>query len=105
LPQGARPIQHSDRASQYCFHACTGLLKKHQIPISMTQENHCYENAMAERVNGILKHEYGVKKTYPSRKIAQIASRQVICLYNTDRPNMSLGMKTPSEVHHGDRLW
>ncbi|NOY22812.1 MAG: IS3 family transposase [Acidobacteria bacterium] len=105
LPQGAHPIHHSDRGSQYCSHAYTGLLKNHQIQISMTEENHCYENAMAERLNGILKYEYGLKETYPSRKIARIACRQAIRLYCTDRPHMSLGMKTPHEVHYGVGLW
>ncbi len=105
LPPGAHPIHHSDRGSQYCSHAYTGLLKNNQIRISMTEENHCYENAIAERLNGILKHEYGLKRTLPSRKIARIACAQAIRLYCTDRPHMSLGMKTPYEVHHGAGLW
>ena len=105
LPSGAHPIHHSDRGSQYCSHAYTGLLKNHQIRISMTEENHCYENAMAERLNGILKHEYRLKESYPSRKIARTACTQAVRLYCTDRPHMSLGMKTPHEVHHGSGLW
>jgi len=105
LPPDAHPIHHSDRGSQYCSHAYTKLLKSHQIQISMTEENHCYENAIAERLNGILKQEYGLKRTLPSRKIARIACAQAIRLYCTDRPHMSLGMKTPYEVHHGDELW
>jgi len=105
LPYGAHPIHHSDRGSQYCSHAYTGFLKNHQIRISMTEENHCYENAMAERLNGILKHEYRLKESYPSRKIARTACVQAVCLYCTDRPHMSLGMKTPHEVHHGSGLW
>jgi len=105
LPYGAHPIHHSDRGSQYCSHAYIGLLKNHQIRISMTEENHCYENAMAERLNGILKHEYRLKEAYPSRKIARTACAQAVRLYCTDRPHMSLGMKTPHEVHHGSELW
>ena len=105
LPPDAHPIHHSDRGSQYCSHAYTGLLRHHQIEISMTEENHCYENAMAERLNGILKHEYGLKRTYPSIKIARTACAQAVRLYCTDRPHMSLGMKTPCEVHHGVGVW
>jgi len=56
---------------------------------------------MVERLNGILKYEYRLKETYPSRKIARIAYWQATRLYCTDRPHMSLGMKTPHEVHHG----
>jgi transposase InsO family protein len=51
-------IHHSDRGVQYCSHDYVKLLNKNKIGISMTEENHCYENAMAERVNGILKDEY-----------------------------------------------
>src|SRR5699024_9037890 len=51
-------IHHSDRGIQYCSKAYVGLLKNNGISISMTEDNHCYENAMAERVNGILKDEF-----------------------------------------------
>ncbi len=61
LPKGARPIHYSDRGIQYCCHAYTRLLKQHGLRISMAEENHCYENSMAERVNEILKHEYGLR--------------------------------------------
>jgi len=60
---------------------------------------------MAERLNGILKHEYRLKESYPSRKIARIACAQAVRLYCTDRPYMSLGMRTPHEVHHGSGVW
>jgi len=51
-------IHHSDRGIQYCSNVYTQILKRKKINISMTEENHCYENAMAERVNGILKDEF-----------------------------------------------
>jgi transposase InsO family protein len=51
-------INHSDRGIQYCSNVYTQVLKRKKIDISMTEENHCYENAMAERVNGILKDEF-----------------------------------------------
>ena len=102
LPSGAPgPIHHSDRGSQYCSKDYIKLLESRGCKISMTEDNHCYENAMAERVNGILKYEYGLKETFLNKKYARIACRQAIRLYTTDRPHMALNMATPQEVHCG----
>lgn len=57
-PDGARPIHHSDRGCQYCSHEYVNMLNEAKMPISMTEVNHCAENSMSERVNGILKQEY-----------------------------------------------
>jgi len=54
----------------------------------MTEINHCYENAMAERVNGILKKEYELDSTFKTKKQAEIAFYQAVDLYNTRRPHM-----------------
>jgi putative transposase len=55
--RAARPaaglVHHSDRGFQYCSNEYVKMLKKHKVKISLTQENHCYENAVAERVNFI----------------------------------------------------
>lgn len=92
-------IHHSDRGIQYCSRQYTGLLDKHRIKISMTQDNHCYENAMAERVNGILKDEYLLDQTFKDYKAALLACKQAIGLYNNSRPHWSLNLKTPQQVH------
>jgi len=99
LPEGAKPVHHSDRGSQYCCHDYINLLNHHQIWISMTEINHCYENAMAERVNGILKHEYGLKATFKTKKQAAAAITQAINFYNEIRPHYKLSMKSPDQVH------
>jgi len=100
LPRAKNPIPHSDRGSQYCCKEYIKLLKKRKgIRISMTEENHCYENAMAERINGILKHEYGLKQQFKTKTQAVFAIRQGIKLYNEFRPHYKLNMKTPAEVH------
>lgn len=65
----------------------------------MTEENHCYENAMAERVNGILKDEFFLDEEMPDSKTAKRADKQAIETYNTKRPHWSLGLQIPSEVH------
>jgi len=104
LSKNLNPVHHSDRGSQYCCHEYIDLLKHHNIQISMTEENHCYENAMAERINGILKHEYGLKGTFKTKKQAVKAISQTIKIYNELRPHYSLNMKTPQEVHNL-RVW
>jgi transposase InsO family protein len=99
LPEGKTPIHHSDRGSQYCCHAYYNKLKSSGLAISMTEVNHCYENAMAERVNGILKQEYELDYTFKTKEQARVAFYQAVNLYNTRRPHMSLGYRIPAEVH------
>lgn len=99
LPAGARPIHHSDQGSQYCCHEYVGLLEKHGIGISMTESNHCAENALAERMNGILKQEYGLGREFATKADARRAVPQGIRLYNTQRPHSALDYQTPEQVH------
>lgn len=94
-----RLIHHSDRGVQYCSYQYTGVLLKKEIKISMTEQNHCYENAVAERVNGILKDEFYLDITFFSTKIAQKAVKNAIKLYNNERLHLSLGYKTPNSVY------
>ena len=93
-------IHHSDRGVQYCCNAYTDELKKYGIKISMTEDYKPTDNAIAERVNGILKTEviYHEKrfKTYQDA-LERISG--FIAFYNDTRPHSSIGMKTPSEVH------
>lgn len=99
LPDGARPIHHSDRGCQYCCHLYVERLQKAGLGISMTQEMHCYENALAERVNGILKQEYEMDSTFRTKEQARVAFEQAVWLYNYRRPHMSLKYRFPAEVH------
>lgn len=92
-------IHHSDRGIQYCSNIYTQILKRKKIDISMTEENHCYENAMAERVNGILKDEFYLDQTFTSMAHAKRATKNAIKLYNTKRLHLSLDYKTPNYVH------
>jgi transposase InsO family protein len=92
-------IHHSDRGIQYCSNEYTKILLKNKLSISMTEENHCYENAIAERVNGILKDEYMLDATFKNGIMTQKACAEAIDLYNRKRPHRSLGLKTPEEVH------
>ena len=92
-------IHHSDRGIQYCCGEYIKLLTSHHIAISMTKNGDPYENALAERVNGILKEEFKLNHTYPSLQSAQQAVSQAIKYYNELRPHLSLQLKTPVQVH------
>ena len=99
LPAGARPIHHSDRGTQYCCADYIDLLKQYGVTISMTEENHCYENGKAERLNGIMKQEYGLGGTLADLAEVRRLVEQAVWLYNTGRPHTKLGYTTPQEVH------
>ncbi|MFD0862836.1 IS3 family transposase, partial [Sungkyunkwania multivorans] len=92
-------IHHSDRGIQYCSNVYTQILKRNNIGISMTEENHCYENAIAERVNGILKDEFYLDQTFDSLKHAKRAAKNAINLYNEIRLHLSLDYRTPNMVY------
>lgn len=92
-------IHHSDRGIQYCSNVYTQILKRNNIRISMTEENHCYENAIAERVNGILKGEFYLDQTFDSVDHAKRATKNAIKLYNEIRLHLSLDFKTPEMAY------
>lgn len=92
-------IHHSDRGFQYCAHEYVKRLKARQIQISMAEAGNCYENALAERVNGILKQEYGLDETFTDIKEAMQVTREGIKSYNEQRPHWSLSLQIPSIVH------
>jgi len=92
-------IHHSDRGIQYCSNIYTQILKRKSIGISMTEENHCYENALAERVNGILKDEFYMDQTFTNTAHAKRAVKSAIKLYNEIRLHLSLDYKTPNMVY------
>lgn len=97
--KGKPKIHHSDRGSQYCSHQYTKLLKKHNVQISMTENGNCYENAVAERVNGILKQEFNLNATFVDIKHVRRTVDQAIKVYNSKRPNWSLNLKTPDQAY------
>jgi putative transposase len=92
-------IHHSDRGLQYCSAEYVRLLKENDIEISMTENGDPYENALAERVNGILKEEYLYDYSVDNLAQARLVLDFVIKIYNTERPHMSCSYKTPAFVH------
>lgn len=91
-------IHHSDRGSQYCSSLYQSELQKYDIAPSMTDGYDCYQNALAERVNGILKQEFLLHKCQSFDELKRLVSDS-ITIYNRLRPHLSLDMKTPEEVH------
>ncbi len=92
-------IHHSDRGLQYCCHQYTGLLQSNGIGISMTERGDPYENAIAERVNGILKEEFGLDGEFKNVDHAQKAVDKAVNTYNLLRPHASCNYLTPDEAH------
>jgi transposase InsO family protein len=102
LKQLSGPIQlihHSDRGLQYCSHVYADLLRTHGVQISMTEERHVYENAKAERVNGILKSEFLLGDQLASFEVAEQLVKEAIQIYNEERLHLSLDYQTPAMVH------
>jgi len=92
-------IHHSDRGVQYCSKEYIKLLKSKGIKISMAEKGNPYENAIAERVNGILKLEYKLGSRFNSVESAQKAVKEAVKFYNYERPHWSLNLRTPSAVY------
>jgi putative transposase len=91
-------IHHSDRGVQYCCHDYVSVLKNRKIKISMTENGDPLENAIAERVNGILKDEL-LEDVYNDFQTAQYSVAKAISVYNHLRPHSSISYKTPIELH------
>ncbi len=102
-------IHHSDRGTQYCSNEYVKLLENSNIGISMTENGDPLENAIAERVNGIIKEEYLNDYQVDNLEEAKELLDAVIQLYNNERPHMSIGNLTPNQVHQNniktEKLW
>lgn len=100
---------HSDRGMQYCSSEYVKLLENSKIGISMTENGDPLENAIAERVNGIIKEEYLNDYQVDNLEEAKELLDAVIQLYNNERPHMSIGNLTPNHVHQNniktEKLW
>jgi putative transposase len=100
LPGGTvNLIHHSDRGAQYCCHEYVTEVRKRGIAISMTQNGDPLENPIAERLNGIVKNEYLAYRSITSKGQAKQVVAEAIAVYNKLRPHMSIGNRTPEEVH------
>lgn len=92
-------IHHSDRGLQYCSNVYQEALIKNKVKPSMTDGYDCYQNALAERINGILKQEFLIYKCNNGKQLNQLI-KESIETYNNKRPHLSLNMKTPNFIHN-----
>ena len=97
-------VHHSDRGLQYCSRCYVEALKKSSVRISMTQDGSPYDNAIAERVNGILKDEYGLDDHFKDQRQLKQQVRQAVESYNNRRPHQSNHLLTPARMHQQDTL-
>ena len=95
-------IHHSDRGIQYCSRQYQTELAKNKITPSMTDGYDCYQNALAERINGILKQEFLIEKCNTGNELRKLINES-IHTYNSKRPHLSLNMKTPNFMHEKTR--
>lgn len=93
-----RLIHHSDRGLQYCSAIYQNELAENKIKPSMTDGSDCYQNALAERVNGILKQEFLLYECNTTQELERLV-KESIEIYNNERPHLSLGMQTPNSIH------
>lgn len=92
-------IHHSDRGIQYCTPSYTDYITQRGMVPSMTEDLHVYENAVAERVNGILKNEFGLCWEFRNFREAIYHIERSIMIYNTQRRHYSISLLTPTFVH------
>ena len=97
-------IHHSDRGLQYCSNEYQKILNKNEIQPSMTQNSDPYENAVAERINGILKQEFYIDKYNKDLPIMKQIIKETVDIYNEKRPHLSNHMLTPNQMHQQNKL-
>jgi len=97
-------IHHSDRGFQYCSEQYVELLNQHGIRISMTESGDPLDNAVAERINGIIKNEYLAHCEITNTEMALVLLEDIVLRYNQKRPHQSINMLTPQLVHENNLL-
>ena len=100
-------IHHSDRGIQYCSQVYVNVLQDYQVKISMTQNGDPLENVIgrrtaAERVNGILKNELMPNVIVKNLEHAQKLLKEIVFIYNDERPHMSIALLTPNQARQLD---
>ncbi len=104
-PPRAGCIHHSDHGVQYTARTYQAALQRGGLQPSMGQVGNPYDNALAERLIGTLKGEYGIEGPFPSEQAARRAVQEAVTLYNRARPHLSLSYATPHHVHFMSRQW
>lgn len=93
-------IHHSDHGGQYSSHLYHAIMLENKLQMSMSAKGNPYENAIAERINGILKNEFILDADLKNLNLGRRFIDEAIRIYNNERPHLSLNFKTPSEVYY-----
>ena len=97
-------IHHSDRGLQYCSDEYQEILKDNGVKPSMTEKYDPYENAIAERINGVLKQEFDIARNIKNLNVKMKLIKNAIEIYNNQRPHLSNQMLTPILMHKQDGI-
>lgn len=97
-------VHHSDRGLQYCADQYQSVLQKNNILCSMTQNSDPYENAVAERINGILKQEFMIDKYEQNVETMKVIVKEAVEIYNQNRPHFSNYLLTPNQMHKQNQI-
>ncbi len=97
-------IHHSDRGLQYCSTGYQSILAKNEIKCSMTEQYDPYQNAVAERINGILKQEFLIGIRVKDIDLMKRLVKESIAIYNAERPHLSCHYNTPNHMHGQSKI-
>ncbi|MDP5120996.1 MAG: integrase core domain-containing protein, partial [Spirosomaceae bacterium] len=97
-------LHHSDRGVQYCADLYQQVLLKNNIQCGMTQDSDPYENAVAERINGILKQEFMIDQIGKTIDVVRRVVKESIDIYNQKRPLFSNHLLTPNQMHQQNKI-
>jgi transposase InsO family protein len=97
-------IHHSDKGLQYCSNEYQYLLKKYKLKCSMTEQYDPYSNAVAERINGIIKNEFNLENYEVSKEVMTQIVKETVAIYNEERPHFSCSLLTPNQMHQQRKL-
>ncbi len=97
-------IHHSDKGLQYCSNEYQQLLQKYKLKCSMTEQYDPYSNAIAERINGIIKNEFNLDQYQVSKELMQKIISETVEIYNNERPHFSCHLMTPNQMHKQNKI-
>lgn len=97
-------IHHSDKGLQYCSNEYQQLIKKYKLKCSMTEQYDPYSNAVAERINGIIKNEFNLEQYQVNKELMQQIISETVEIYNNERPHFSCHLLTPNQMHLQNKI-
>ena len=97
-------IHHSDKGLQYCANEYQAMLNRYNMQCSMTENYDPYSNAVAERVNGIIKNEFNLESYQANMEQMKTIMKETVAIYNNERPHFSCQLLTPNQMHKQNQI-